>query len=141
MSSAFSISDTHGANALRRFTSGTACHVRRSPEGFGVRASSRPARHALSPLVPGKWVTRARSAVLAFRAYYSNIATTDETEMRKVLVSHRHFICLGYSIEQGKRSLSHHRSGGVLHASFSGGRSSVPGTGSEKRPGELSLRR
>src|SRR5258708_17877368 len=71
----------------------------------------------------------------------TSIATTDEIEMRKVLLCYRQLICLGYSIAQGKRSFSHHRWGGVLHASFSGGRSSVPGTGSEKRPGALSLRR
>src|SRR5258708_36869612 len=105
---------THGT----RFTSGTAYHVRRSPEGFGVRVSSRPARHALSPLVPGNG-SHEQGAL--FLPSVRTIATTDETEMRKVLVSHRHFICLRYRTEQATRSLTHHRSRAVLHASFSVG--------------------
>src|SRR6266478_5810837 len=76
----------------------------RSPEGFGVRASSRPARHALSPRVDWKRVTRRGER--CFCLPFVTIATADETEMRKVLVSHLCLICLGGIVNLPKSEIS-----------------------------------
>src|SRR5216683_935051 len=95
VSSAFSISDAHGANARHEVHLWNSMPREAAPLKV-LEGELLPARLAmpsrLAFLVVGH--TKRRALLLPS---VRTIATADETEMRKELVSHRHLICLGYS--------------------------------------------